>query len=56
MLIVEVIKPELQWGRTFSSAEISNYSDIMDEKQTLQWGRTFSSAEISPSKLKMPAP
>ena len=38
--------PELQWGRTFSSAEISFGTRKILVSAALQWGRTFSSAEI----------
>ena len=37
----------LQWGRAFSSAEISLILDDADAKRLLQWGRAFSSAEIA---------
>ena len=36
---------ELQWGRTFSSAERQEGAQENHEEVTLQWGRTFSSAE-----------
>ena len=36
----------LQWGRTFSSAEMYFYKYFCLSGELLQWGRTFSSAEI----------
>ncbi len=36
----------LQWGRTFSSAEVRNGAFLEKPKHKLQWGRTFSSAEV----------
>ena len=39
----------LQWGRTFSSAEIRGDRNKIVNTLRLQWGRTFSSAEIAVS-------
>ena len=36
---------ELQWGRTFSSAESVSNHRRFTRNPLLQWGRTFSSAE-----------
>ena len=36
----------LQWGRTFSSAEINAKKGTGTMDELLQWGRTFSSAEM----------
>ena len=44
----------LQWGRTFSSAEIRIPCKWAFISLRLQWGRTFSSAEISANfKIKL---
>ena len=45
-LICVTATTELQWGRTFSSAErLRNYHAELVYRDELQWGRTFSSAE-----------
>ncbi len=36
----------LQWGRTFSSAEVDQLQCGLTPFVRLQWGRTFSSAEV----------
>ena len=41
------IRSRLQWGRRFSSAEISFWGASPINSFLLQWGRRFSSAEIS---------
>ena len=38
---------QLQWGRTFSSAERNSNDPTNEDALRLQWGRTFSSAESS---------
>ena len=44
--IQRLTAPLLQWGRTFSSAEIAVSMERCQWSGVLQWGRTFSSAEI----------
>ncbi len=39
-------RSELQWGRTFSSAEVRTNTSATSASAWLQWGRTFSSAEV----------
>jgi len=39
----------LQWGRSFSAAEIIGSQAALLTKNALQWGRSFSAAEIVPS-------
>ena len=45
----------LQWGRTFSSAEVLGREQFCLLQVLLQWGRTFSSAEVQAySALRAP--
>ncbi len=46
---------KLQWGRTFSSAEVIGLSGSLQSGVELQWGRTFSSAEVLRFRLQADA-
>jgi len=43
----DTIVRQLQWGRRFSSAEMSDAAGKLWRTTMLQWGRRFSSAEIN---------
>ncbi len=43
---------KLQWGRTFSSAEVLAAATGRRFIFGLQWGRTFSSAEVEMMRVK----